>query len=187
MNGPTDLEMEFSKHRLRGDPLPHDLSVLLKHQPELGSRTGIVLNASPGWAPWLDTSYLQDEDWADPDIRANVRAIHDVCKLIDFVFEDEDRNYFGYWRGATHTTLALAPVVCLNNEGQFYFCGTANIAGALLTSGVAFEELHPWLVSLGIGQLPLEPYDLTDPDVHPSPRELHEALYEKYSVEERAA
>lgn len=187
MSSQADFEAEFSVHRLRGEPLPQDLSLLLANRSELEKRTGIILNASENWAPWLDTSYLRERDWANPDIRANVRAIHDVCKLIDFVVAGEDSNYLGYWRGPTRVALSQAPLVCLDNEGQFDFCGTANLAGAVLTRGGQFEELHSWLIGLGVESLPSGPYDLFNIQAQPSPRQLHEELYEKYAAEERAA
>lgn len=183
-----NFKADFLAHRLHGESPPPDLSVLLEHPHELARLAGIVLNASAEWAPWLDTSYLTERDWADPAIRANVRAISDVCKLVTFMFEDEDRNYFGYWRGPAHLLLSEAPLVYLDNEGQVDFCGVSNIAGAILTrAGPSFEELRSWFVSLGIGSLPSGPYDLFDVQLHPSPRQLHESLYEKYATEERTA
>lgn len=187
MSGQTSFESAFSAHRLRGDPPPHDLSLLLEHRDELARRTGIVLNPSANWAPWLDTSYLRERDWANPDIRANVRAIAEVCKFIDFIVEDEDRNYLGYWRGPAQGALSQAPLVRLDNEGQFDFTGTTNIAGAILTSVGPFEELRSWLVNIGVSSLPSGPYDLFDLQVHPSPRQLHAELYERYAAEERTA
>jgi hypothetical protein len=186
VTGQADFSTNFSAHRLHSDPLPHDLTVLLEHRDELAQRTGIVLNSSPEWAPWLDTSYLRESDWADPAIRANVKAISEVCKFIDFVAATEDGNYLGYWRGQARVDVSQAPIVGLDNEGQFNFCGTKNIAGAILTMVGRFEELRPWFESIGIDSLPTGPYDLFDLDVRPSPRELHKALYEKYDVEERS-
>ena len=188
MSDQPNFAADFLAHRLHGELPPHDLSVLLEHRHELARRAGIVLNASAEWAPWLDTSYLREKDWANPDIRANVRAISDVSKLVDFIFADEDRNYFGYWRGPAHLLLSEAPLVYLDNEGQFDFCGVSNVAGAILTrAGPSFEELRVWFVSIGIGSLPSGPYDLIDVRLHPSPRQLHESLYAKYATEERAA
>jgi hypothetical protein len=184
---PQGFEAEFSGNRLHGEQPPHDLSLLLKHRHELAARTGIVLHSSADWAPWLDTSYLKEKDWANPDIRANVKAISEVCKFIDFIIEDEDRNFLGYWRGPARIALSQAPIVCLDNEGQFEFCGTTNVAGAILSRVGSFEQLRPWLEDIGIASLPSGRYDLVDVQVHPSPRGLHDSLYEKYSAEERDA
>lgn len=186
MTDQANRQAEFVENRLRGDSLPPDLSILVSNRDELARLTGVVLNSSASWAPWLDTSYLTEKDLADPDIRANVRAIGEVCKFIDFVAEDEDGNYLGYWRGPNRLPLSEAPVVCLDNEGQFDFCGTANIAGAILTRCGRFEHTRPWLLSIGIESLPKGPHDLFDLDTRPSPRELHADLYEKFEAEERA-
>jgi hypothetical protein len=180
----TEFEAKFSVHRLGGEQPPHDLSLLLIHRAGLANRTGIDLDASEDWAPWLDTSYLGESDWENPDLRANIRAINDVCKLIDFVIADEDGNYLGYWRGPQHTPLSEAPIVCLDNEGQFEFCGTANVAGAVLAMSGQFGELRAWLIDLGVQSLPSDPYDLFDLEVEPSPGQIHKQLYEKYASEE---
>lgn len=175
-----EFEAELSAHRLHGEPLPEDLALLVAHRDELEELTEIGLNVSPDWAPWLDTSYLREKDWADPAIRANVKAIADVGKLIDFVIEGQDGIYFGYWRGPSHLPLADAPVVSLNSEGQFEFCGTANIAGAILLSLGQYDEQHAWFAGIGIASLPTHQYDYHTPDMHPSPGELHDALYRDY-------
>jgi hypothetical protein len=182
-----DFLNAISTYRLRGEAPPADLAILLQHRDALACHAGFSFDASPDWAPWLDTSYLTESDWADPGIRANVKAIAEVCALIDFVVEDEERNYVGYWRGPAHTALSQAPIVRLDNEGQFDFCGTANIAGAILIAGGddLFEELQSWLQEIGIGMLPADPYDLLDVDTEIGPRKLHAALYEKFLVEEQ--
>jgi len=186
---PPDIESQFSIHRLGGEPLPADLRLLLSHREALRERTGIVLNWSSDWAPWRDTSYLTPEDLADPGIRANVRAIDDVCRMVAFVIADEDSNYLGYWRGPEHLPISQAPVVRLDNEGQFGFCGTENIAGAILVRGRVgpFEDFHHWLQSLGVASLPTGKHDVHDVKLRPSPQELHEQLYERYLAADDAS
>jgi len=68
-----------------------------------------------------------------------------------------------------------APIVCLDTEGQFSFCGTSNLAGAILTapSGGSFEKVKAWMLELGIVSLPASPYDLFEVDIRPSPSEFH--------------
>src|SRR5262249_34763111 len=122
--GRRGMEMDpvskaFSANRLGGEPIPGDLRILLAHAEELAERTGIELNAEEGWAPWLDTSYLNDDDRANPDTMANVRAIADVCGFIAFVGGTEDGESFGYWRGPDRKPVAGAPIVVLDTEGQF--------------------------------------------------------------------
>ncbi|UVH59114.1 hypothetical protein NWF24_06805 [Variovorax paradoxus] len=183
----ADFLTAFSIHRLRGEAPPPDLAILLGHRDALVRQTGFAFDSSSSWAPWLDTSYLRESEWANPDIRANVKAIAEVCASIDFVAADEERNYFGYWRGQADINVSQAPIVRLDNEGQFDFCGTTNLAGAILTAGGGglFEEVRSWMQGIGIGSLPTVPYDLFDVDIHPSPRQLHRTLYEKLLIEEQ--
>lgn len=184
MSNYPDFVAEFSKHRLRGDTPPADLLMLLQHREVFAERTGIELNASPHWAPWLDTSYLSATDLNAPGVGANIRAIADVSALIDFVAMDEDRNYFGYWRGPLRLSLVEAPIVCLDNEGQFRFVGTKTLAGGLFVEESASEDFRTWFESIGIVDLPSGQYDLFTVRMEPSPRELHEKLYAKYEREE---
>jgi hypothetical protein len=90
---------EFSLNRLSGDSVPDDLRLLLPHRDELANRTGIELSWAKDWAPWLDTSYLHPEEKSDSGIAANIRAMSDVCSLINFVAQDDEGQYFGFWRG----------------------------------------------------------------------------------------
>lgn len=175
-----DFAAALSKYRLRGDPLPEDLALLVAHRTELAELRWVDFNVTPDWAPWADTSYLNEKDWANPAIRANVKACADVCKLIDFVVEGEDSMYFGYWRGPDMLPLADAPIVSLDSEGQFELCGTSNLAGALLLSFGSFEDDRPWFAGIGIKSLPTEEYDFHRPAIEPSPDGLHASLYREY-------
>lgn len=187
MTEDPDFLNAFSMHRLRGEAPPSDLATLLQHRDALACHAGFSFDGSLDWAPWLDTRYLTENDWADPGIRANVKAIAEVCALIDFVAADEERNYYGYWRGPAHTPLSQAPIVRLDNEGQFDVCGTANLAGAILIAGGddLFEQLQSWMQEIGIGMLPADPYDLLNVDAEIGPRELHATLYKKFLAEEQ--
>lgn len=143
----------FSANRLGGDPVPDDLRRLLPHRDDLAERTGITLSWEADWAPWLDTSYLHAEDNADPDIAANVRAMAEVCALIAFVAQEEDDQYFGFWRGPDKLPIAQCPLVFLDNEGQFEPCVGATFGECVLehTWGEQpFNELRAWFLSLGI-------------------------------------
>ncbi|MCI0464348.1 MAG: hypothetical protein L0Z62_46025 [Gemmataceae bacterium] len=173
----------FSTHRLGGEPVPEDVKILLAHADELAERTGIELNWKKGWAPWLDTSYLTEAERANPDIAANVRAIAGVCGLIAFVAAHEDGEYFGYWRGPGKRAVADSPIVRLDNEGQFNFCGGSSFAEALLSEAVdddQFDEWRSWLESLGITVRPASLAALKYPKEKTSPDKLHKELYRRY-------
>lgn len=177
------IQTQFSLLRLQGEPLPQDLAVLLQHQEELQRRTGVLLSTDANWAPWLDTSGLSETERADPEIAANLRAIAEVCSHIAFVVADDEGNYFGYWRGPSSTPIADSVVVQLDSEGQFSVCGTANIAGAILTQccyGGTFDETRQSFLRLGLTALPAYPYDLGNPQVTPTPAALHEELFKTY-------
>jgi hypothetical protein len=185
-----DFYAQFSAHRLGGEPLPGDFLVLFEHRHELLERTGVELNGSVDWTPWLDTSYLTAEDWGKPDICANVRAMAEVCRLSAFVAAHEDRNYFGYWRGPRVLQIEHSLPMWLDNEGRLDLCGTSNIAGAILAyacGSARFDEVRTWFHSLGIGSLPSSHDDLTDPYVELSPSVLHEELYRRYLANPGAA
>ncbi|WP_140426120.1 hypothetical protein [Acidovorax sp. Root275] len=182
------IHTQFSLLRLQGEPLPQDLAVLLLHQEELQRRTGVRMSAEPQWTPWLDTSYLTEAERADPEIAANIRAIAEVCRHVAFVVADDEGNYFGYWRGPSLKPIAESVVVQLDSEGQFSVCGTANIAGAILTQccyGGTFDETRQWFLRLGLTALPTYPYDLGNPQVTPTPTALHQQLFEAYLHEVR--
>ncbi len=152
MNTDTMLR-EFSAHRLAGDPVPDDLRRLLPHRDELAERTGIELSWAKDWAPWLDTSYLRPEEKANPGIAANIRAMAEVCSLIAFVAQEEDSQYFGFWRGREILPIAKCPLVFLDNEGQFNPCVASSFAECVLENtwgDKRFSELRDWFQSLGI-------------------------------------
>jgi hypothetical protein len=159
------------------------VKILLAHADELAERTGIELNWQNGWAPWLDTSYLSEADRANPDIAANVRAIAEVCGLIAFIAAHEDGEYFGYWRGPSQRKVADSPLVHLDNEGPFSFCGGSSFTEALPSQAVddeQFDEWRGWMESLGITVRPTSMADLNDPKESPSPDTMHKALYRRY-------
>jgi hypothetical protein len=176
----------FSRYRLGGEPIPPDVVILLAQADELFELTGIELNWKKGWAPWLDTSYLSEEESANPDIAANVRAINEVCGLIAFVAAHEDDEYFGYWRGPGKRAVADSPLVRLDNEGQFNFCGGSTFAEAVLSQAVddeQFAEWRSWLLSLGIAVRPSSLGAVKYPREKASPDKLHGELYRRYLSE----
>lgn len=173
----------FSTHRLGGEPIPADVATLLGHASELAERTGFKLNWKKGWAPWLDTNYLSAADRANPDIAANVRAIAEVCGLIAFVAAREDGDYLGYWRGAGGRAVADSPLVRLDNEGQFSYCGGSTFAEALLSQAVdreQFAEWRDWLESVGVAVRVASPAAIKYPRDKASPDKLHKELYRRY-------
>ena len=131
----------------------------------------------------LDTGYLTAEDLANPDIAANVRAIAETAALITWVAEDEDEGHaFGYWRGPHGLPLAEAPVVSLDNEGQFQLLRGTTLSEALSDEyGQWADDGYPGLVALcrgrGVTISADDPDDLPESAVSPTPAEHHVARY----------
>jgi hypothetical protein len=172
----------FSARRLGGEPVPEDVKILLGHARELAERSGVELNWEAESAPWLDTSYLTEEDRRNPDIMANVRAIADVCRYVAFIATCDDDEYLGYWRGPGLAPVAGAPLVVLDNEGQFGVCGSTFTEAVLNRSQGEehFNELRDWLRSLGIEVREGSRYDWTSPMIEVPPDRMHRELYDRY-------
>jgi hypothetical protein len=179
----TEILAQFSRNRLDGEPVPDDLLILLPHRDELAERTGIRLEWAEGWAPWLDTSDLSETDHSNPDIRANIRAIHDVCRYVAFVAADQDQQYLGYWRGPGRRQVAKSPLVFFDNDGEFHLCIASTFAEAVLEKAYGlegFDELRAWFESLGISIGWDSPSQLTYPHEKLPPKELRRRFFESY-------
>ena len=184
---------EFSANRLGGDPVPDDLRRLLPHRDELADLTGIELGWEKDWAPWLDHSYLRPEEYADPGIAANIRAMAEVSAHISFIAQEEDAQWFGFWRGPQRLPLAKSPLVFLDNEGQFNACVASNFAECVLehTWGEdRFNAVRDWFGSLGI-EVPFQDAKSLlarnwPPRSH-EPKKLHEELFNRYLSESKPA
>ena len=179
---PDELS-DFSKNRLRGEPVPDDARILLEHRRELLQLLGVDMQPVADWTPWLDTSYLSEADRANPDIVANVQAVHDICAWISFVAAYEDGEYYGYWRGPEGRPVAESPTVLLDNEGQFQLCAGRTLAEALLARAAAFEEARDWMRSIGIDV----PWD-SEADIpwfedEHDPDQLHREAYDRHRRE----
>src|SRR5688572_30344619 len=73
---------------------------------------------SPDWGEPSDTSYLTDEDRADPETMDNVDAMAQTNRLIAWFGRDME-GFVGLWRGPDNLALENAPVVRLDTEGQY--------------------------------------------------------------------
>ncbi len=166
--------------------VPEDLAVWRRRQDAGQSNPwseGLRLLADDERPAALDTGYLTADDLANPDIAANVRAIGETAALITWVAEDEDEGRaFGYWRGPDGLPLAAAPVVSLDDEGQFQLLRGANLSEALSDEyGQWADEGYAGLVarcrSQGVTISADDPEELPEPVVAPTPAEYHVARY----------
>ena len=185
MSNTSDIQ-QFSQHRLRGESLTSDLTIILANRDALYERTGITLSSDPDWQPWADNSYLTANDLANPDIAANIKAIAAILKLISFVAATEDNEYFGYWHGLTERSAADSPIVYFDNEGQFHLCSGQTLIDAILENYVDdaedFADWKSWLASIGIEIAYNSVDSMPDSDVDDdlTPDMLHKKLYYQF-------
>ena len=130
---------EFRQVVARTNPLPADLEMLALHtlQGEGGPFHGIDLLAlMPGEEGVAnDISYLSEDELKDPDMQSNIEAMREVTALARFVAKDGQSNLYGYWLGQPSRPLHEAPIVMLDNEGQFSL-----LAGGSLIEGVCGDQ-----------------------------------------------
>jgi hypothetical protein len=170
--------LEFSKNRLNDEPVPDDVAILLKNYSEMISRIPIRLHWEENWAPSLDVGYPTSNENVDPDVAANIKAIREVCKHISFVAEDEERQYYGYWRGLKNNLIKDSPIVLLGNEGTFRLYGPTFSQAILTTSAFSEDQndLKAWMINLGIRfSVNFSLLNLKDP-----PNKLQKDLYYLY-------
>jgi len=126
----------------------------------------------PVWAEPSDTSYLNDVGRANPDIMANVEAMAATNEQIAWFGRDFE-GYVGLWRGPSQRSLAKAPVVRLDTEGQYALVvATVPDYVAIGISQDGFERRRAALVNAGfdVASSPgviwtaLEPFD--DPNAY---------------------
>jgi hypothetical protein len=112
-----------------------DLDLLKESLTDLDEIVGAMdleLVDDPRWAGPSDTSYLTEEDRANPDIAANVEAMAQTNTLIAWFGRDSE-GFVGLWRGPENTPLPKCPVVRLDSEGQYEVIANS-IGDYLLTS-----------------------------------------------------
>jgi hypothetical protein len=177
---------QFSRNRLGGEPVPHDLQIFLPLRDELAQRTGIRLEWAEDWAPWLAPVDLTEAERRDPDVAATLRATEDVCRLIAFVASIEDGSFLGYWRGPGHRPAAESPLVLFDAKGQFHLLVASSFAEAILAREYGrerFAKLRAWLRALGIPIGWETPSILTAPHEKPTPKELYKQFFDRYRRE----
>lgn len=165
--------------------IPEDLAVWRRlrdaGEPNPWSE-GLRLLADDERPEALDTGYLTAEDLANPDVVANVRAIEETAALITWVAEDGDEGQaFGYWRGPDDLPLTAAPVVSLDNEGQYQLLRGTSLSEALSDEyGQWSDDGYAGMVAQCRSQgvvIADDPDDLPEPAVSPTPDEHHAARY----------
>lgn len=120
---------KFVASRLSGQVVPSDLGAILTaigDDPDFEESDENPLKivwAEPLWTnreyPLLDHNYLNDQDRADPDIMANVKAMQDTEKKLKFVVQCADQSLIGYWQPDQKTPLEKCALFWLDTEGQY--------------------------------------------------------------------
>lgn len=85
----------------------------------------------------VDTSYLDEDDLADPGIRANVQAMTETNERVRWAAGAEGEAAFGYWQAVDGDPVV---VVSLDSEGQYMVVPGRNITEALCASVAEFDD-----------------------------------------------
>ena len=189
---PSEIE-RFEHKILKSQAVPPDLRALLDAAGAAGDidplreLLGFSLLVPGRNYPLLTGSYLNDSDRQNPDIMANVAAIHDVLALITIVAESEDRDMIGYWHGPERTPIGKAPIVKFDTEGTFSLMQGRHLSEAMLGNytfddAVRFAGGRAWLTGLGIPIDAMNWRELSTPKASTQPDKLHDLLYEQKRI-----
>ncbi|MFF2327493.1 MULTISPECIES: hypothetical protein [unclassified Streptomyces] len=182
---------EFSRERLDGRPIPEDLRVLLVAQWEGRTDFARLLDLdffeSGEVHPLLDTSYLSEEEIADPEMQAVNAAAAEMATYVKLVAKG-GKGWIGYWLHPDEPVDRAWHLMELDTEFTFW-----DMVGLTLTEGVAAErasyqddpderiafiQLAAELAKLGL-PLSTQDYDaLDDTEYTVGPEELMEELIE---------
>lgn len=179
---------KFKKMVLQSEAIPADLKRLLEMHLAGGDSPFDELGLYPIMPgeenKIFDTSYLNEADLADLDIKCNIEAIHHVARYARFVAEGDDSDFFGYWLGKSNRKIESAPIIKYDSEGQFSL-----LPGKTLVEAVAimnsFDEQDDFLdykekfESIGIRFEVSNVEDAYDiyPEVDDDPEKLHSEIY----------
>ncbi|MEU2230432.1 hypothetical protein [Streptomyces vietnamensis] len=129
---------EFSRERLDGRPIPDDLRVLLVAQWE--GRTdftrllGLEFFEAGEVHPLLDTSYLSEEERADPEMQAVNAGAAEMAKHVKLVAKG-GKGWIGYWLHPDEPSDRAWLLIELDTEFTFW-----RMVGRTLTEGAAAER-----------------------------------------------
>ncbi|MFF0559301.1 hypothetical protein [Streptomyces sp. NPDC004266] len=128
----------FSRERLDGRPVPDDLRVLLVAQWEGRTDFTRLLDLvffEPGEVhPLLDTSYLSEEELADPEMQAVNAGAAEMAEYVKLVAKG-GKGWIGYWLHPDEPADRAWRPMELDTEFTFW-----TLLGRTLTEGVAAEQ-----------------------------------------------
>ncbi|MFI8005016.1 hypothetical protein [Streptomyces sp. NPDC086010] len=180
---------EFSRDRLDGRAIPDDLRALLVAQWDGRTDFARLLRLDFFEAgevhPLLDTSYLSDEELADPEMQAVNAAAASMAAYVKLVAKG-GKGWVGYWFHPAEPTDRAWRLIELDTEFSFW-----NPVGRTLAEGsaaeqasyqdepderIAFARLAAELAALGL-PLGTQDYDALDDSAYAvDPERLMEEL-----------
>ncbi|MDQ0798154.1 hypothetical protein [Streptomyces sp. B1I3] len=129
---------EFSRERLGGRPIPDDLRVLLVAQWQGHTHFTHLLDLEFFEAgevhPLLDTSYLSEEERADPEMQAVNAAAAEMATYVKLVAKG-GKGWIGYWLHPDEAADRAWRLIELDTEFTFW-----SLVGVTLAEGVAAER-----------------------------------------------
>jgi len=131
----------------------------------------------------VSQEYLTEEDRANPDTMANIRAVSDVMQHAAIVIDGFNGDAWGYWLHVSHPT-EPPTVVKFDTEGEFMAFPGRGIVAAMIEDwadwGEAEDELATFREFLTGWGLELPEIRGSDEVSGVDPGELHDELYERY-------
>lgn len=131
----------------------------------------------------ISHAYLTDADRANVDIMCNIAAFDVVFGMSTFVAELDDDSVLGYWHGPKQIAIHSAPILQLDNEGQFSLLPGRTMAEAIMSraleykSEADFAKFAKRFANHGIVIAARSIDDLEYPDVETHPEVAHRQAY----------
>jgi hypothetical protein len=184
-----DRLAEFSRERLDGRSIPADLRMMLvaqwENRTDFRDLLGVAFFEPGRVSPLLDTSYLREEELADPEmqaVNAGAAALAEYVKLV----AEGGKGWIGYWLHPDEPADRPVPLLELDTEFTFWGLSGRTLAEACAVEAVRYEEdqreafsvLKSRLAQLGL-DLDADDYDAVyEPDSNMDPGELMDELTE---------
>lgn len=125
----NEVLQRVSLNCLRGEAVPADLSRLWEVQ--FAGNDIVPVGAEITLVDVLDPDFFEGYRAEDGVPQSSVRSYQRMFKHILFFAKRGDGELLGYWLGEQHRALRAAPIVELDNEGQFHLIGRT-LAEALI-------------------------------------------------------
>jgi hypothetical protein len=180
---------EFSRERLDGRPIPDDLRTMLsaqwKNHTHFRDLLGLELFEPGEVGPLVDTSYLRESEFADPEGQAVRAGFAEMSKYVKLVGKG-GKGWIGYWLHPDEPSDCPPPIIELDTEAEYWGMTGSTLAEACAADSVryatdvsaAFALLSAELAELGL-PLSVQDYDaLWEPEFKVDPEELTEELIE---------